>query len=184
MRGISEDFVRAVEQLGHEKKSVRVGGIYGLGKLLRQAAQENSIEEYWSIMDILTSYVREESPRNQKPRSQKPAEDVQAAINVICRRNQHHLPRRTGDSPVDLHDSDLSNVWMSEGHFEEAYFSGCLFHGTDLRGAHLQKADLEGVDLSVASNVEGAKVKDADLTGTILTDQQRKLLDYNEAYIE
>jgi hypothetical protein len=100
----SDNFIKAVDQLGNLAVHARVGGAVGLGRLLRTATVEG---DYWPLMDILTS---------------KAGEDIQAAIDVIARRNHTYIPERTGNSPVDLSQSDLSRLWMAGGHYEHGYF--------------------------------------------------------------
>ena len=57
----SENFIKAVEQLGNQAAHVRVGGIYGLGRLLRTASVD---DDYWPLMDVLTAFVRENASRS------------------------------------------------------------------------------------------------------------------------
>src|SRR3954447_24461518 len=40
----SDNFIKAVEQLGNSSPAVRVGGVFGLGRLLRTATPEG---DYW-----------------------------------------------------------------------------------------------------------------------------------------
>jgi len=57
---IADRFSRAVEQLGTYKLEIQLGGIYTLEKI----AAESEID-HWIIMEILTAYVRENSPFNR-----------------------------------------------------------------------------------------------------------------------
>jgi len=54
---ITERFTRAIEQLGNEKIEIRLGGIYALNRIANE-----SKTDYWSIIEILTAYVRKNSP--------------------------------------------------------------------------------------------------------------------------
>jgi hypothetical protein len=60
---ITERFTRAIEQLGatHDDKSknleLRLGGIYALERIARE-----SEKDHWSIMEVLTAYVRQPAP--------------------------------------------------------------------------------------------------------------------------
>lgn len=54
---ITERFTRAVDQLGNPSMEIRLGGIYAL----EQIAYE-SYKYYWPIMEILTAYIRKNSP--------------------------------------------------------------------------------------------------------------------------
>jgi len=101
---ITERFTRAIEQLGStDGKSknieIRLGGIYAL----EQIAKERPDKYHRTIMEILTAYVRKNSPRTE---SEKEAEenrrmttpdeeyapgtvklDIQAILTVIGRRS-------------------------------------------------------------------------------------------------
>ena len=51
---ITERFARAIGQLGDTKLEVRLGGIYALERIAR-----DSTRDHWTIMEVLTAYVRE-----------------------------------------------------------------------------------------------------------------------------
>src|ERR1700746_3805488 len=53
-RRITESFSKAVEQLGSDKIETRLGGIYTLERVSRE-----SPEDYWTVMETLTAFVRE-----------------------------------------------------------------------------------------------------------------------------
>jgi len=53
---ITERFTRAVDQLGNEKTEIRLGGIYAFERISNE-----SEKDYWSIMEILTAYVKNNS---------------------------------------------------------------------------------------------------------------------------
>jgi hypothetical protein len=143
----SDNFIKAVDQLGNKAVHARVGGVVGLGRLLRTATVEG---DYWPLMDILTAFVRQSAPIRQTPRKSKAGEDIQAAIDVIARRDHTKIPEpRTVNSPVDLSQSDLSRLWMAGGHYEGGYFAESLLVRTDLNGAKLKYTN-DGADLSEA----------------------------------
>jgi hypothetical protein len=61
---ITDRFTKAIEQLGtlddqdRKKLEVRLGGIYALERIARDSERDHDV-----IMEVLTSYVREHSPR-------------------------------------------------------------------------------------------------------------------------
>jgi hypothetical protein len=63
-RRITESFSKAVEQLGSDKLEVRLGGIYSLERISRE-----SPDDYWTVMENLTAFVRERSRRNEVERT-------------------------------------------------------------------------------------------------------------------
>lgn len=125
----SENFIKAVEQLGSPYLVTRIGGIYGLGRILRTASPKNietklvPLDDYWHIMDILSAFIRQSLPTTRSPRATEPPEDVKAALDVLARHGAKTIPSRDHVSPVALNSTDLSYAWMaSKGHFEWGYF--------------------------------------------------------------
>lgn len=176
---ISDDFVKAVQQLGHDSRAVRAGGALALGRLLQTVGKNE--EEYWAIMDVLTAYVREYAQLGRPRQSENRVDgDVEVALNVLARRRLYFRPCRSDDSPTDLSGCDLSRAWMEGGQFYGAYFgysglSGAVLKsanlvGADFRGADLRGADFTGADLTNAkfweANLENAIFKDATLTNS------------------
>jgi hypothetical protein len=62
-RRIAESFSKAVEQLGSDKLEVRLGGIYSLERISKE-----SQDEYWTVMENLTAFIRERSRRDEAER--------------------------------------------------------------------------------------------------------------------
>jgi Transposase/Pentapeptide repeats (8 copies) len=172
----SDNFIKAVDQLGNEQVHVKVGGIVGLGRLLRTATVDG---DYWFLMDVLTAFVRHTVPKAATPRGTKPSEDIIAAINVLARRSQSKVPDREEDSPVDLTRCDLGYLWMAKGHYEagqfgdsvltnvegqDAFFYYANFDRADLTGAQFDWAKMKGAKIRWVINTQKASFKNADLT--------------------
>ena len=130
---ITERFTRAIEQLGNDKIAIRLGGIYALERIAK-----DSDKDHWQVMEVLTAYVRENSPSDWYPGNIQPLQqiltDIQAILTALGRRNTEH------ETP-----EHMLNLRM-----------------TDLRGAEMEKADLRGADLRFA-NLHNVYFKDADL---------------------
>jgi hypothetical protein len=63
---LTDRFTRAIEQLGHKKLDVRLGGIYALERIA-----EDSKRDRPQVVEVLTAYVREHARRNDvSPREQ------------------------------------------------------------------------------------------------------------------
>jgi hypothetical protein len=193
---ITDRFTRAIDQLGkvddkgNKLFEIRVGGIYALQRIARE-----SDEDYWPIMEILTTYVRAHAPW-------PPEGDQQAEMDATVKKLFEE------DAPVKkLFEKDTSEE--SEGikvpalapdvqaimtvlrrrtrsfghgepkpldlrktHLSLADLSGVNLHRanlyrTNLRNADLSHADLSHADLSGANLVE-ADLSDADLSGANL----------------
>lgn len=201
---ITERFTRAIDQLGNKARDVRVGAIYGLGRIARESQKDHG-----PIMEVLTAYVREHAPWPPKPpkppksktpdeeaaaagskplsgdedenRRGRPAADVQAALTVIGGRKLAH--DETNDKgerkPLDLRRTDLRGADLPEAQLERADFTGAHFEeGYNLEGAYLEGAYLKKANLKEAdfqyAHLGGAELWEAQLEGA-------KLL---EAYLE
>jgi hypothetical protein len=161
---VTDRYTKAIEQLGSEKLDVCIGGIYALERVAR-----DSPRDHWTIIEVLTAFVREHSreqwPRpdpssQEQQRSTRP--DVQAAVTVIGRRDAEHDSR-----PIDLRGADLTGANLGGADLRTALLDGANLGGADLSTAHLTGADLTGADLTDA-DLTLAYLTDADLTGANL----------------
>lgn len=146
---ITERFTKAIDQLGSDKLQVRLGGIYALERIAR-----DSKPDHWAVVEILTAFVRANSPAERNGQSNATNElgtDIQAVLTVLTRRNLQH--EKNSNQRIDLRGSNLQ--------------------GADLIGCHLEKAILWNADLSEAnlrdSNLESAGLKEACLDSAALT---------------
>src|SRR5215213_570275 len=109
---ITERFTRAIDQLGSKEPEVRLGGIYALERIA-----SDSERDHWTIMEILTTYVREHAPRQTCDDNSEggthemlPIDpDIQAIITVIRRRK----PSLSEPEPIDLHLTKLHKANLS-----------------------------------------------------------------------
>ena len=146
---ITERFTRAVEQLGSEKIETRLGAIYALERVANE-----SDKDYWPIMEILTNFVRINSPVKdwdneiqelKSPRSEyindeyKVRVDIQAVINVIGRRRYFFGAKE--QKPLYLRHTYLRMISLYDA------LNGAHLIGADLKGAHLERAFLDYSDL-------------------------------------
>ncbi|MBW4692082.1 MAG: pentapeptide repeat-containing protein [Lyngbya sp. HA4199-MV5] len=176
---VSERFGKAIDQLGNGGLGVRVGGIFAL----EQIAQ-SSPEEHWVVMEVLTSYVRDQSLKGKsvfKPNSEEEnhleesniqavlrniraelaisvTTDIQAALTVICRRNSSQDPK---GKVIDLSFCDLRGADLKNAKLSNADLRGTKLSGANLEGANLSCAKLQGTDLTLAvlNNANLKKVK-------------------------
>ena len=72
-RLITERFSKAVEQIGSGKEEVVIGGIYSLERIAK-----DSPKDQWTIMEVLTSYIRKNSPIPSNIEQLKPEERQKA----------------------------------------------------------------------------------------------------------
>ena len=125
---ITERFTKAVEQLASQEITVRLGGIYALERIAK-----NSKDDHWTIMEVLTAFVRE---------PQKLRIDIQAALTVI---GQHNYKNETENQKLDLHNTNLETA-----NLREAILKGALLYEANLQAADLQAAVLDEANLQFA----------------------------------
>jgi uncharacterized protein YjbI with pentapeptide repeats len=137
---ITERYTKAIEQLGNNELTIRLGGIYALERIAKDSNRDHP-----TVVEVLSAFVRERSDpahTDSKPsdatlfslsdpeqpgKRPKPASDVRAALTVLAR--LPFLP--------DVPRADLSNV-----HFVGTDLRLLDLSGFQLGGANLQQADL------------------------------------------
>ncbi|TRU00002.1 MAG: pentapeptide repeat-containing protein [Microcystis aeruginosa Ma_OC_LR_19540900_S633] len=171
-RLITERFSKAVEQIGSGKEEVVIGGIYSLERIAK-----DSPKDQWTIMEVLTSYIRKNSPipsniQQLKPEERKKALEklpsvsipVQAALTVIGRRKVEN--DQAGDNLAETTNPNKIKILD--------------LSGTNLRGADLIGANLFGANL-FGANLYGAKLWVAYLNGANLFGANLNRADLNRA---
>ena len=167
-RRITESFSKAVEQLAHNDIEVRLGGIYTLERISKE-----SPDDYWTVMEILTAFVRErtraEAERLEKPLEQRKAERARRLWEEAGKPAGHdepglddaHLER------ADLTEAHLQGANLNRAHLERADLTEAHLEGADLIRAHLERADLFGAHLEGAAGLIRAHLEGAKLGGRI-----------------
>ncbi len=156
---ITDRYTRAIEQLGSDKSTIRVGGIYALERI-----SDESKVYHWPIMEVLTEYIRENSSIysttevNTGDKStidyvMKP--DIQAIVSVIKRRNPKNI------------EEEKSKIILGHPFFLDLH--GTCLQYADLQGAYLEEAKLFQANLRGA-NLFGADLSNADMRHAILDD--------------
>ncbi|MBD2744041.1 pentapeptide repeat-containing protein [Coleofasciculus sp. FACHB-1120] len=185
---ITERFTKAIELLGSANISIRLGGIYALERIAK-----DSKKDHWTIMEVLTAFVRENAPLKEEEIQQeklpKIPTDIQAALTVIGQRDVDKDPEYQGlnlqytnldgadlrDANLqgaNLRDANLQGAYLSEANLQEADLSQANLQGPDLSQANLQEADLSQANLQEANlidaNLQGANLFEANLQGANL----------------
>jgi hypothetical protein len=187
-RRITESFSKATEQLGSDKLEVRLGGIYTLERILRE-----SPDDYWTVMENLTAFVRERSRRNEVERTSQGFEQRVAQRAYFLWVEAGRPEGRAGDfwtqsvrrdesgeSPTtdiaavltmirqrseQSRKHELTHSWRID-------LSSAILRGAQLEDAHLEEANLRDVHLEWASlgnaylqrsNLWGAHLERANL---------------------
>jgi hypothetical protein len=188
-RRITESFSKAVEQLGSDKIEVRLGGIYTLERISRE-----SPEEYWTVMETLTAFVRErvrwkvpdvaefdnvKSSISLNELKYDPPTDIDAVLSVIIRRDEKNRAREKSEHwYLKLRGTDLRGASFRHAHLENANLRYVHLEGANLRDAHLEGAILRD------AHFEGANLRDVHLDGATLRDAHLEGADLGGAYLE
>ncbi|MFM6405520.1 MAG: pentapeptide repeat-containing protein [Microcystis sp.] len=189
-RLITERFSKAVEQIGNPKEEVVIGGIYSLERIAK-----DSPKDQWTIMEVLTSYIRKNSPIPSNIQQLEPEErqkaleklpsvsiPVQAALTVIGRRKVEN--DQAGDNLAETNDFawdnlaettdfskikilDLSRTNLRGANLNRANLYRANLWEANLNGAYLNRANLIGANL-IGADLIGADLKGADLKGADL----------------
>jgi hypothetical protein len=165
-QNITDRFSKAVEQLGRESTSVRIGAIYALERI-----SQDSHRDYWPVMEVLSAFIRDKkqwfSGRSEVPVQYE--RDVQVAVLVIGRRKAYQDP---ANKALYLNDSDLRGMVFFDDDFSRVRFQRSdlretNFYRANLTQARFWQACLSGANLSHA-NLTGATLEEADLHGCLL----------------
>ncbi len=191
---ITERFSKAIEQLGSDKPEVILGGIYTLERIARDSAPDQ-----WTIMEVLTAFVRQNAPIIKENESQSPEDQekllklrisIRACLTVIGERKHPDLENKYIDltevnlsgfnlvgfklkgfnfTGANLREAKLFRAFLTEADLTEANLTAAVLFSANLTGAVLTVADLTGADLTGA-NLTGADLTVANLTGADLTE--------------
>lgn len=193
---VTERFTRAIEQLGHEKRAVRLGAIYALERIALDSPRDRD-----TIVETLAAYIRELAPWLPPDEKGKPLDDaaleaekartgvrppidIAAALMVICRLLPPCDPLRAKtdlrftdlrglDAPgINLSQMTLSDTNLRGANLNVASLIRANMFRTDLREtwlsrAELSKANLSNVNLSKAYLI-GAQLNGVELGGALL----------------
>jgi len=167
---ITDRFTSAIEQLGSDKLSVRLGGIYALERIAR-----DSEKDFWQVMEVLTAYVRQNAPWKGEASEAPPrlASDIQAVLTTIGRR-QRYLDAMANDPRLDLSGTDLRRAYWYKANlngvrFNDAHLERASFHTVTLTWASFMNATLDGAVL-LYTRMTGASLHGCSLNGVRCVD--------------
>ena len=205
---ITEQFSRAVEQLGNDNKDQQVGGIYTLERVAKDSHRDRRI-----VQAVIGAYVRRHAPwlvgstevplhptltvDRQLPWMEHRCADIQAAMWVLGRRPRYRDEWQLYLSRVDLRGvflyGRLSNAMFRHANLARGYMPGVQLDGADLEDADLREANLQGARLTGASlrkahlqdaNLRGADLRGADLRGAQLQEAELEGADLTDVRVD
>ena len=182
-----ERLKNAIEHLGDESASVRLGGIY---ELFHLAEDTDYMRE--TVLDILCAHIRRTTSEYvyRGKYSSNPSEEIQSLLTLLfVRKYETFKNQRANLVGCWLNGANLNGAWLQSAHLEEAYLRHAHLEEANLQHAHLeeaqvQRAHLEGAYLQHAHlgeaqlqhvHLEGAylqhvHLEDAKLQGAYLID--------------
>ena len=176
---LTDRLIQATGQISSENLEVRLGGIYALGHIAA-----TSERDYWPIMEILTTFVRERASVSKNQPLKEPPErlapDIQAALDVMGGRRHSY---KEGESQrLDLRGTDLRRANLTEAKFAGAILSEVHLEAANLTGIHLDEAILRESHLEHA-NLTEAKMEGAFLLNARLNGSRLQAASLREAYL-
>jgi len=162
-RLVAERFMAAIAQLGHEKIETRTGAIYALERVAQDFPNE-----HWTIMEILTAFVRENSQIQSMQGVQQQLEYAPhfytSRQRSGARPNRPHSDQNLHEEPPKLR-TDIQAALTVIGRRNS--LEDPKDHKLDLRNTDIRRADLLGINLQEA-DLRGSDLSGADLRGSDL----------------
>ena len=161
----------AIEHLGHEKDSVRLGGAYELFHLAKDTEDLRQ-----TVLDILCAHIRRTTGESEyrEMHKSKPSEEIQSLLMLLFVQK----PEVFKDCYINLQESWLNRADLAKAHLKGADLPMAHLQGTDLFGAHLQEANLFGAYL------QGADLSNAHLQEANLSNAHLQEAFISEAYLQ
>jgi cell division protein FtsL len=178
---VSERFSKSIEHLGSHETAIRLGGIYALEQIAIDSAKY-----HWTIVEILSAFVREKCPlvdvappagnsekmlldeqseqQTSVPTPKKVGVDIQAAMTVLGRRKVKQDPP---DKSIDLRNVSLPFIEIQGANLSRAKLPGANLCEANLCEANLCEANLYKAVLYEA-NLSRANLSRAKLPGAVL----------------
>ncbi len=171
---ITDRFIKATEQLGSDKESVRIGAIYSLWRIAVDSPEQS---DKIAVLDVLCAFVRASGKDCELPEPSKDGEkkedeekestplpivrdDIQIAMNLLDKKCCELQLK-------DKYTFDLKGAYLAEANLDNAQLEYAILISVHLKGAHLEGAHLEGAHLKGA-HLEGAHLEGAHLEGAHL----------------
>ena len=142
----------AIEHLGHESDSVRLGGAYELFHLA-----EDTEELRQTVLDILCAHIRRTTGEIEyrETHDSKPSEEVQSLLTLLfVQEHEVFKGRHTNLQGSWLNGADLKMSRLEKAKLTKAHLQGLIFSARTCKGRILSKPDYKGL-LSVRHTCKG-----------------------------
>ena len=176
-----ERLKNAIEHLGHDSSSVRLGGAYELFHLA-----EDTEELRQTSLDMLCLHIRQTTGEDEyrEKHELKPSEEVQSLLTLLF---VQELKVFKG-LHINLQESYLNGANLRNARLAKAVLSGAYLQGADLHWVHLQRANLDkaylqGADFS-GSHLQGADFSSSHLQGANLRWSRLQGADFSGSHLQ
>ena len=212
-RLMMERFSKAVDMMGNDKSiHLRLGGIYALESIARDSSDNKIDDNYRLVLEVLTAFVRENSPWSPQknpqegepqskaeeslpppPIEQLPVEGTGRSEEIrplptdiqaalTVLNRRKHKDKDWDLQPLDLCKTDLRRANLSDANLQKAVLMGANLQEADLLRANLQEADFWQANLQKAYLRE-ANLQKASLTGANLQKANLTGANLQKAYL-
>ena len=148
---ITERFKNAIEHLGSDSESIRMGGIYGLYHVVRESRGYAD-----TVLKILCAHAKSIMAKPEYAKQEKPSNEITAILDVLF--------------PIDYKNGKPDDVL-----FVKVDISNWHLRGADVNFRNMQRITGEGVNLSLA------RLHGAHLMETALLEANLMMADLSEA---
>ena len=148
-----ERLKNAIEHLGHDSDSVRLGGAYELFHLAQDTPDLRQ-----TVLDILCAHIRRTTGRRKyrEDYPSKPSEEVQSLLTLLFVEEYEVFK----GCHINLQRSWLNGADLRDAHLEHAVMVGAYLQRTELENSHLRNVDLTEACLTLA-NLTAADLREA-----------------------
>lgn len=177
-RLLAETFAKSIELLGSEKKEVKQGAIYALGKIA-----ETNPAELPVIVNTLCAFIRHNKLRqsNKAPKSDQTTDnlaiDIEAAVKVISTISKKieledgRSKRKYDLSNIHLSYADFSGANLSHFNLSDSVFKKCIFENVKFFNSNLVSSKFKGSNFKGAKFDEKTETKGADFKDTKVNEE-------------
>ena len=176
-----ERLKNAIEHLGHDKDSVRLGGAYELCQLGRDTKNLRQ-----TVVDILCAHIRRTTSEAeyQKVYRWRPSEEIQSMLSLLFVQQSQVFEGLHIDLQGSwLNGANLCNAHLENAALDKASLQVAMLFEADLRSAKLQEAHLHGAHL-IGADLQGAFLWKALLFGAWLSWADLRDASFDEARLQ
>ena len=180
-----ERLKNAIEHLGHDNASVRLGGAYELFHLAEDTAEDMK-DLRQTVLDILCAHIRQTTGEGEyrKKYKSKPSEEIQSLLTLLfVQEHEVFKGLRINLQGSWLQGANLKGARLEKAILAKAYLRRVHLGVAHLQGADLQHAFLQGAGLWFAS-LQGAHFGEASLQRAKLALASLQGADLQHAFLQ